>query len=30
MGNFIFGVVSVLAIEFISIILICIFGGTKK
>ena len=30
MNDFIFGAVTVLAVEFISIILICIFGGTKK
>jgi hypothetical protein len=30
MLNFIFGAVAVLAAEFISLILFCIFGGTNK
>ena len=30
MDNFLFGATAVLAVEFISIILICIFGGTRK
>ena len=30
MSNFIYGVVTTLAVEFIALILFCIFGGTKK
>ena len=30
MLNFIFGAATAIAVEFIAIILFCIFGGTKK
>ena len=30
MANFIFGAVAVIAAEFISFILFCIFGGKRK